>query len=450
MAITLRDYQQTLYSGVQDQFRAGKKRVLVCSPTGSGKSYVFMKMAEQCKGKTLVLITRRELKDQHIREFQKNGIPMDRIIVETVQTVYRRMGQYAGIQLVIADEAHNFLARTFKAVIDHFDSHGSYTVGFSASPIRTNGEPLSDVFQSMVQSISVKQLIQEKRLSPYTYYAPLSVDVRNLRKQNGDYAISDIEEVMQPAIYGKVVEEYNRLCPGKQAVAFCVSIQHSQQVAQQFRDAGIKATHFDGNTPKQERKKIMDDFRDGKIQVLTNCALISEGVSIDGIEAVIMLRPSMSTSLVLQQWGRALRYAPGKTAIILDCVGNYTRHGLPDDDRHFSLDGPAKTHKEFNEDGTLSLRVCPMCFKTFKTAPRCPFCAEEYPISPRELEQIEAIRLREIRAEELRREEERKAQAKRDIRAARSYEDLLEIERKYGYGRGWARIKARCRHYKMP
>lgn len=422
----------------------------MCSPTGSGKSYVFMAMAEKCKGNVLVLIHRGELKDQVIADFQKNNIPMDNITVETVQTVYRHLDKYPPMSLVIVDEAHNYLARTFKAAIDHFAAQEAFVVGFSASPLRTNGAPLSDVFQVMEQSVSVKWLIENKRLCPYTYYAPLAVDVSNLKKQRGDYVIGEVEEIMDSAIYGNAIAEFQKICPKAQAIAFCVSISHSQQVAQQFRDAGIKAEHLDGNTPKKERKAIMERFRAGEIQVLTNCSLISEGLSIDGVEAVIMLRPSCSTSLVIQQWGRALRYAPGKTAVILDCVGNYSRFGLPDDHREWSLDGSQKTHKEMTEEGLLTLRQCSACFKVYRPAPSCPFCGEPYELKPREIKAMEDIELKRIEAEQLEAERARKAQAAADIKKARSYEELLAIAKRNGYKNPqyWARLRSNLRGYK--
>lgn len=412
-----------------------------------------MDMCEKAarKGKVLVLAHRTELCDQHEENFRKNQISTKNITVATVQSVYRHLDDYRDIYTVIADEAHLFKARTFEHVIKHFrEKCNSFVVGFTATPRRLSGESMRDIFEAMVVGPGTAELIQRKCLAPYTYLCPATADVAKLQKRAGDYAVEDIESVMDKKIYGDAIREYSERCEGKQGIAFCCSIKHSEALAQQFRDAGIPAEHLDGNVPKKRRKEVMERFRAGDIKVLTNVNLFAEGISVDGIHVVMLLRPTLSLSLYLQQCGRGLRYEDAKTCVILDFVRNVHVHGLPDMEHRWTLEGAPVTHKEFNEDGTLSLRVCPMCFKTFKTAPRCPFCSEEYPISPRELEQIEAIRLREIRAEELRREEERKAQAKRDIRAARSYEDLLEIERKYGYGKGWARIKARCRHYKLP
>ena len=447
MSIELRDYQQELVDAACAEIRNGRRSVLCVCATGGGKSYCFMDMASRCKGKVLVLVHRGELKEQHIREFRKNEIPMDNITVETVQTVYRHLDDYNDIRVVIADEAHLFLARTFKAVVEHFKSQGAYTIGFSASPCRLDGSSMSDIFDSMVDGPQTAELIDKKRLCPYEYYAPLTVDVSELKKQRGDYVTSEVENLMEPAIYGRVIDEYKRLCPDKQAIAFCCSIKHSKQVAQQFRDAGIVAQHVDGNTPAKEREAIMESFRAGDIQILTNVNLFSEGISVDGIGAVIMLRPTASLALCLQQWGRGLRYQDGKVCTIIDCVGNYTRHGLPDEHREWTLEGNVKEHKEHNEDGTFTVRQCPFCYKVFQTKPVCPYCGEEYPLHVRELKAMEEIELKKITEAEAKAEQERKEQLKIDIRNARNAADFFAIAKKNGYSQGWAYRRARMRGY---
>lgn len=447
MSIELRDYQQSLLDKARAELAKGHKSVLCVCATGGGKSYIFMDMADRCKGKVLVLVHRGELKDQHIREFEKNGIPMDDIIVETVQTVYRHLEDYPDIRMVIADEAHLFLSRTFKATVDHFAAQGCFTIGFSASPCRLDGSSMSDVFTAMVEGPQTAELIEKKRLCPYEYYAPLTVDVSNLKKQRGEYVTSEVEELMEPAIYGKVIEEYRRLCPDKQAIAFCVSVKHSQQVANQFAEAGIMAAHLDGNTPKKERERLMERFRAGEIKVLTNVNLFAEGLSVDGIGAVLMLRPTASLALCLQQWGRGLRYQPDKVCTIVDCVGNYTRHGLPDEHREWTMEGRVKEHRTHDDEGNFTVRQCPYCYKCFPAKPVCPYCGEEYPLHARELQVIEEIQLKKITEEEAKREADRKARVQEEIRMARSYEDFLRIERENNYKSGWAYFRARQRGY---
>lgn len=410
-----------------------------------------MDMCERAarKGRVLVLVHRTELLDQHIEAFEKNGISTENILVRSVQSVYPHLDEYKDIYMVVADEAHLFKARTFEATIQHFRDRGAFVVGFTATPIRLDGGSLRSVFETMVVGPDTKWLIEHKRLCPYEYYAPLAIDIARLRKRAGDYVTEDVEALMEPAIYGRVIDEYKRLCPNKQAIAFCCSIKHSQQVAEQFRAAGIVAEHLDGNTPKRQRKAIMERFRAGEIQVLTNCSLISEGLSVDGVGAVLLLRPTMSLALHLQMIGRGLRYQEGKVCTIIDAVMSYETFGMPDSPRSWSLDAPPKAHKPLNDDGTLALRQCEYCFKVFKTAPKCPYCGFEYALKPRELKAIEDIELKRIEAEQVEAERARIERAKRDIRNARSYEELLEIAIRNGYKnpRYWARMRAKLRGY---
>lgn len=409
-----------------------------------------MAMCEQAakKGKVLILAHRDELINQHKDNFRENGVSTKNISIATVQSVYRHLDKYDGTYTVIADEAHLFKARTFECVIKHFRSKGAFTVGFTATPVRLDGSSLRSIFDSMVVGPGTRELIEMKCLAPYTYLCPATADVAKLKKRAGDYAVEDIESIMDRKIYGDAIREYSERCGGQQGIAFCCSIKHSEDLAQQFREAGIPAAHLDGNTPKKERRRLMAAFRAGEIKVLTNVNLFAEGLSVDGISAVMMLRPTLSLSLYLQMIGRGLRYEPGKTCVILDFVRNVHNHGLPDMDREWSLDGAGKAHSEFNPDGTLALRQCLFCYKVFKTAKVCPFCGEEVETTQRELEQIEEIRLKEIRAEELRREEERKAKVAQDIRNARSRADFEAIAKANGYNSAWVHIRCKLRNYK--
>ena len=177
----------------------------------------------------------------------------------------------------------------------------------------------------------------------------------------------------------------------------------------------------------------MGDFRDGKITVLCNCTLLSEGISIDEISCVILLRPTESVALGIQQMMRSMRYLPGKVAKIIDCVGNYTRVGLPDDDREWSLSKPVSKRKLCDENGNFYIRCCPECYMTFATAPVCPFCGAEYPLHPTEIQVHEAIELARITAEEAARVEQAKKKARAEQGRAQSFEDLVKLGKSRGY-----------------
>lgn len=395
-----------------------------------------------------MLVHRRELLDQHIKTLAGYGIDTSRIRVESVFTEVNRLGKHSKPLLLILDEAHLSKAASWERVVEYYDT---WTVGFSATPVRLDGRSLSPPFEVLVQGITHKELTEMGRLAPFDYYAPSTLDVSRVSKQAGDFKTKEIEDlVCTRTVYGDVLKSYERFAKGRRTIAFCVSVRHSQEISELFNSAGISAAGLDGSMSKKERTRIMQGFRDGTIQVLSSCNIISEGISVDECDCCMLLRPTDSLALYVQQSCRCLRYMPGKRAVILDMAGNYTRHGLPDSDREWSLNSNIKSIREYNPDGTLCLRVCAFCFKTFKTAPVCPFCGEGYELTPRELKRMEEIELKRIEAEKFEAEQTRKRNAAQDIRNARSFEELLAIQQKYGYAKGWAHIRARVRGYKIP
>ena len=428
MTIILRDYQQDLYSKTQNAFRSGKKRVLVTVGCGGGKSYIFAKMAEQAKGSVLVLTHRQELKEQTGRLLADNGINAR---VEMILTEANRLGQYEKPSLIITDEAHLSRSNSWMKVLDYYNT---YTVGFTATPIRLDGKPLGDIYDELVTGVSVRWLIDNKCLAPYKYYAPTAVETDGLRVQMGDYVIKDLEQLMSDrAIYSDVLKSWERLAKGQKTIAYCVSVKHAKETAEMFSNAGYPAVEIDGSTPPKIRSRIMQDFRDGKIMVLCNVGIISEGVSIDDVSCCLLLRPTESHALYWQQAMRCMRYQEGKTAIIIDCVGNYTRNPLPDADVEWSLTESIRKKPKINPEGNFYIRTCEKCYKVFKTAPICPYCGAEYPLTPREIKAHKDIELARITAEEAVKAELERKKARMEQGRAQSFEELLAIGRAKGY-----------------
>lgn len=411
---------------------------------GAGKSYLFSEMIRNTKGEALVLVHRRELKEQHERLFRDLGVTNAR--VQTYQTERNRLGQYPAPMLLIVDEAHLSLSNSWMEIVEFYDT---WTVGLTATPIRLDGKPLGSIYNSLVTGITAKELIQQKRLSPYEYYAPVSVDTDNLRIQAGDFVVKDLEQLMNDrAIYSNVLKSWERLAKGQKTIAYCVSITHAEETAKMFNEAGYPAAEIDGTTPMKRRDQIMQDFRDGKIMVICNVGIISEGVSIDDVTCCLLLRPTESHALYWQQGMRCMRYQPGKVATVIDCVGNYTRNPLFDADVEWSLTKPIKKRQRTNAEGNFYIRTCPQCFKVFKTAPVCPYCGAEYPLHPRELKAHQDIELARITAEEAERVAEAKKAARREQGQAKTFEELLAIGRAKGYKNPafWAAQVMRGRH----
>lgn len=435
--MNLRDYQRDLYIKTREAFRSGKKRVLVCVGCGAGKSYIFAEMAQQTRGDVLVLTHRRELLDQTKRLFEENGIEAR---IEMILTEANRLGQYPKPALIITDEAHLSRSNSWMKVLDYYDT---YTVGFTATPVRLDGKPLGDIYDELVTGVPVRWLIDNGRLAPYEYYAPTAVETDGLRVQGGDYVIQALEQLMTDrAIYSDVLKSWERIAKGEKTIAYCVSVKHAKETAELFSAAGYPAVEIDGGTPPKKRAEIMQDFRDGKITVLCNVGIISEGVSIDDVSCCLLLRPTESHALFWQQGMRSMRYQPGKVAKVIDCVGNYSRNPLFDADVEWSLTESVRKKPKINENGDFFIRTCPECFKVFKTAPVCPYCGSEYPLHPREIKAHEDIELARITAEEAERAEQKRKQARMEQGKAKTFPELLAIGRERGYKNpaAWARF----------
>ena len=445
MTFALRDYQKRDIKRLRVAIAGGYNRILYQLPTGAGKTVLMAWMAARTaeRGKrTLFTVHRRELLIQASRTFEAMGIPhgliapgftmsRDAIQVASVQTLVRRFDRVIPPDLIIFDEAHHCPSNTWLKVFERYST--AKAIGLTATPYRLDGRGLIDLFETMVRGPTVRELIDAGFLSEYAVYAPpIGIDLKGVRTRAGDFARDQlVDAVDKPTITGDAVRHYLKLAPGKRAIAFCVGIDHSRHVAEQFRSVGIRAEHVDGSKDSRRRARIMDRFAMGDIQVLTNCDLISEGFDVPAVEAAILLRPTQSLSLYLQQVGRALRPQPGKKAIILDHVGNVLRHGLPDDDREWTLEGRDRRGggKQTNED--IQVRQCPKCFACHAPAPTCPSCGYAYESQGREVEHVEG-ELEEVDLDALRR------QRRREAGRARTLEDLQKIETARGYRPGWA------------
>lgn len=439
--VTLRNYQKTLYEATRRSMASGHRRPLVVAPCGAGKSYLFAAMAESTKGDVLVLTHRRELLHQHEELLRNLGITNTRVAM--VITEANHLGDHATPRLIITDEAHLSRSNIWMRVMEHYNT---WTVGFTATPVRLDGKPLGDVYDDIVQGVTVKELIEQNCLAPFDYYAPVTVDADGLKVKRGDYVIADLEQLMTDrAIYSDVLRSWERIAQGEKTIAYCVSVRHAKETAEMFNAAGYPAVELDGSTPEKARAQIMQDFRDGKYLVLCNVGIISEGVSINDVSCCLLLRPTQSHALYWQQAMRCMRYLPGKTAKIIDCVGNYSRNPLPDSDVIWSLQKASPKPPRMNRSGDYTIRTCAECFKVFATAPVCPYCGAEYPLSQRELDAHAEIELKKLTAQEAAQAEQRRKQMRREVGMARDLPALLKIAQERGYKPSWAYQMMRVR-----
>ena len=456
MSIVLRPYQQDVVNEVRKSFAEGYKCPLVVAATGSGKTVMFSYIAKNAAEKNNAIIIAahrkeiirqislslarfalphnviaapalvRQIKVAQFKAFGKSFVdPASSTMVGSVQTI---VGRFSDIDvsiahlskriskpaktIVIQDEGHHVVENTaWGRVMDRYGpAVGNVSLIVTASPQRLDGRGLGKghggYADTIIEAPPMSWLIENGFLSPYRIFtAQHQIDVSSVKTRMGDYATSDLQEVVdKPQITGDAITHWRKHANGLKTAIFCVSVEHSKHVADEFNANGIPAAHIDGGTDDTERDKAIIDFANGKILVITNVNILSEGFDLASIaqqdvtiDCVVDLAPTQSLVNALQRWGRALRPAPGKTAVLLDHAGNVMRHGLPDEDRSWTLEGVKKKKRKTEDDDEEDVKVkcCPDCFSIHEPQPVCPNCGHVYEIKARKIEHIEG-ELKEI------------------------------------------------------
>lgn len=442
--ITLREYQREMIDRIIASYKQGAQRVCAVAPCGAGKTIIVAWMIARVRTrglKTLFIVHRKELLEQADRTFTKMGInhgiiapgvTMDTsqlVQIGSTQTVANRLDAIGDVQFIVIDEAHHAVANTWRRIIGHYNN--AAVLGVTATPVRLSGSGLGDIFQDLVVGPQTAQLISRGNLVDYQYFAPPSkAAVNDVHVRMGDYVKSELETAVNQAdIIGDIVNTYKKLANGLQAVCYCVTRKHSEHVAALFRAAGIAARHVDGETDKSLRATILERFKQRKIQVLCNVELFGEGLDVPNMDAVILARPTQSLTLYIQQSMRAMRIDPNnpdKRAIIIDHAGNCFRHGLPDEEREWSL--AVKPRQKRRERG-ITLTMCDKCYQVYESTQRmCPYCGYVKPVASREIVEKDG-ELREI--------ERIKKEKRMEVGKARTRQDLEQIAIERGYKMGW-------------
>lgn len=389
-------------------------------------------------------VHRKELIKQIEKSFRNNDIDLSKCTIMTVGKIANRIGKLPQPSLIITDETHHSLASTYRKIYDYYADVPR--LGFTATPWRLNGKGLHDVYDAMVTGQSVDWLIENNYLAPFNYYSVKLVDDSKLKKSStGDYTNKSMDEAVGKTIFGDVIKTYQDKTPDQQAIVYCHSVEFSKQTAQAFRDAGISAEHADSKTPAHERDCIMTDFKHGRIKVLCNVDLISEGFDVPDCSVVIMLRPTESLVLFIQQAMRCMRYKPGKLATIIDHVANYTRFGLPDDEHNWTLADRQKRKK--NKNDALAVRTCTFCYSVIPAASTvCPVCGEAIEKSQSEIEQDNSVKLERIHSNlDMKTDYNQVRYGRMRPEEAQTMEDLFGIAKARHYKPGWAYFQGKTR-----
>lgn len=387
--ITLRPYQQTIVQSVNKAFSNAPK-VLLQLPTGGGKTVIFCEIVKQYLAenkKAIIVVHRKELLDQASTALSRLQIqhsliapgervdPSHTVIVASVQSLNRRTLNFQP-DILIIDEGHHAAGNNnWTKAIKKWPK--AKTLGVTATPCRLDGKPLGNLFNILVSGPPTAELISQNYLAPVRVFSPqASVTAEGVGTRIGEYIQSQLAERFDtPEVAEEAVLNFQRICPEAKAIVFCCSVLHAEHTAQAFQNAGFSSACLHGKLSKVERESILQQFQKGTIQVVTSRDLISEGTDIPDAQAAILLRPTQSESLYLQQVGRVLRTSPNKRfAVIIDLAGNTWKHGLPDEHREWSITrGLAKTK-------TIQLSRCLDCDAVIsKTQEFCGHCGARNP-----------------------------------------------------------------------
>lgn len=457
-SVTLRDYQERDAERIRQSYRSGKKAPLYVAPCGSGKTVLFSYIAENAVKRgteILALCHRKELLDQISNAFTTAGLPHGMIhpehqhhrgyqaYVASVFSLARHL-DLCNPGLIVVDEAHHTAATTtWGRILEAYPK--ARRLGVTATPTRMSGEGLRDFYDDLILGPTYDELTAAGYLTPIRAFAPPSINTSGLHTRGGDFIPSEvIERATKPSVTGDCIEHYRQHASGKRCVVFDVSVDSARSRADAFRSAGFSAHCIDGEMAGDIRRQIISAFRCGSIQVITSCDLISEGFDLPAIEVGICLRPTRSLALWMQQAGRILRPSPGKTeAILLDHARNIELHGLPNEQREWSLESGVQK----STGGSKSVRLCLHCFAVNRPGARvCAQCGEHFPREPRQVSQKKG-KLKELTPEDLREMQARRTRSFQQWQA-KDLPSLIALAKKRGMSNpeGWARhiLKARA------
>lgn len=465
----LREYQKRDVDALRAAFRRSR-RILYVLPTGGGKTVSFCHIisnAAQRGKRTYVVVHRQELVGQTSDKLYQYGTPhgivrpgvsaspRELVQVCMVQTLARRLDKLPEPDFLVVDEGHHAAAGTWEKILARWPR--AFVLLVTATPERLDGKGLAPFADEMIVGPSVSELIREGYLAKPRVFAPSNLDLEGVHVVRGDYDQAEVaERVRKSQIVGDAVKHYRDICGGKPAIAFCVNIEEAKKTAEQFRAAGFNSVAIDGNTEDWQRKGALKGLATGSVHVVTSCNLISEGFDCPGVYAAILLRPTKSLAMYLQQVGRALRPFPGKeNAIILDHVGNVFDHGMPDAPRKWSLEGRKGRRRKDDDEPSVPVKQCPNCYRCHAPAPVCPECGHKYAndkapkVVDGELKELTVDEQAALMARKSARQEQGRAQTVEDLQrlaAARGYKNpakwariIMESRlRKQGAARGQA------------
>lgn len=400
------------------------------------------------KNRVLFLVHRREILDQTITTFKKQKVDLNLTTLGMVQTLTRHIENIPEPRLIIVDEGHRALAKSYQRILKQFPK--AIVLLFTATPHRTGRIQLDQIADDIIVGQSIHELTEKGFLAPFRYFQPPDdFDSKLLKRSStGDYTAESMQQAMSTKIFGHIVKQYKRIASGMQSVVYTYSIDSAVEIARKFNSEGISAVEVDGTTSKEKRDLAVQKFREQEIKILVNVNLFTEGVDLPNVDCVIMARPTASLALYLQFSMRCLNPRPGKTAIIIDHANNFKTFGYPDDDRDWkqAIKSGKQKSKSLLTDSGISITTCDYCFAVVKASEvkdgKCPICGkpikvhEVKPVSDVDL--VEATKERQNLIHEIVHSNLLKEVANKNVSELHTMKELQAYGKLHGYKKGWS------------
>lgn len=471
----LYDFQSDLCRRIIGEWRAGRRSVCAVLPTGGGKTVCAGALMERLipKGRRiLILVHRRELIRQFLETLSEMGFLVDvgviasghpsrpwaQIQLASVQALNMRKHLDLAPDYIVIDEAHHARAKTWTQILERWPN--ARRLGMTATPRRMDGKGLGEHFDALVVGPDTQDLIERGYLAPFRMIAPPveTLNTRGIRILAGDYSKKDMDEKFTDDTIADCTSAYMEHVKGRRAIIFCWSVHRSEELAGKLKNLGVRCEHIDGNTDVVRRDNVLASFARGEVEAITNVDIISEGFDCPGADAIVMMRPTQSLTIYLQQIGRGLRYQPGKTALLVDLARNVYAHGFPTQRRVWGLhDAGARRGSRADRAAKrgYQIRTCAdrNCLTLIPTdTDICPACGRKWVPSAAFRYKEEKMKLEEINKQQaaegrdvVRKGKRHKQALRRILGLIQTHGDYRELEeaavnvaKEYGYKRGWA------------
>lgn len=451
----LRGYQLDTIQKARDSIAAGNKSIILQASCGAGKTCMAAAICDSALSKNkkiLFLVHRRELAYQAMERFSDYGLGDEislimageesnlskPIQIVSIQTYIRRIALKDGLpwfhkaDIVILDEAQVSISPTYLKLMEKYNGN-TIKIGLTATPCRGDARPLGELYDDIVSSVGINELTKLKHLVPVRYYS--GKEKPNLKGINtvlGDFDKKELNKRMNKTkLIGDIFSNWARICGDRSTIVFASGVKHSKFIRDEFRRNGVSIEHIDSHTPTEARADILRRLKNGDIQVITNCQILTEGFDFPAAGAIVLCRPTRSYALFVQMAGRGLRPSPGKQeCILIDHAKNIEMHGFLTDEVEWNLNGKGKAWKKKKpRKKEKKIFECDECRTMFSGSATCPQCGWEVSDYGKKIETTD---------DELQEITRGKKKKTFTMDEKRKFYGQLEYERRIrGYKQGW-------------